>query len=316
MIQVVEIVAPLFALIAIGWLFAKRGWISEAGVAGLMTFLVNLAIPALLFSAVSHAVRSGGLDAALAVAYFLAAFLNLAIAAAVARFVFRSRADESVIAGFSATFGNLALLGVPVISRAYGDTGLAVISLILTFHAPVLMGSATAAVEMMHARGEGPWRAVVKMARQISRNPIVIGVVSGALWGVTGYELPVMLADFLSLLTQAAAPGALFAVGATLVGFSIRGDLRQTVALSAMKMLLLPLLVAGLALWIADPSPLAFAAVVTAAAMPTGVNAFLLANIFSIYERRASGVVFLSTLVCAVTTTGLIAWFLATAKAA
>lgn len=310
MFAVVEIVAPLFLLIVIGWLFTHRGWISADGVKGLMTFLVNLAIPALMFSAVYQAMRADGVDFALPFAYLLGALLNMALAAAIGRRLFGMRFDEAVVAGFGSTFGNLALLSVPVVTRAYGDEGLAAISLILTFHAPVLIGSASAVIEISHARGEGPWRAMLNLVGRLARNPIVLGVAAGGIWGGSGHDLPVILADMLALLRDSAPAAALFAVGATLVGFSIAGDLKQTIAFSALKLFVMPVIVGALVWWIADPSPAAFATAVTAAAMPAGVNAFLLARVFNIYERRASGVIFLSTLVSAGTLTLVIAWFL------
>ena len=77
MFDVLELLAPLIAVTAIGWLFARQGWISPAGVDGLTSFLVNLAVPALLFSAVSTAVRGGGYDLALVAGYFLAATASM-----------------------------------------------------------------------------------------------------------------------------------------------------------------------------------------------------------------------------------------------
>ncbi|MEM6492472.1 MAG: AEC family transporter, partial [Pseudomonadota bacterium] len=127
--------------------------------------------------------------------------------------------------------------------------------------------------------------------------------------GATGYELPSVMDDTLDLLREGAAPAALFAVGAQLVGFSIAGDLKHTLVLVGSKIVIFPLLVAGAVLLLADPHPIAFAAAVTTAALPAGVNPVLLAQMYGMFTRRASGTMFLSTLVGAITVTALIAYF-------
>ena len=46
---VITVVAPVFALIAIGFVAGRLRWISEVGAKGLAEFTFNLAIPAMLF---------------------------------------------------------------------------------------------------------------------------------------------------------------------------------------------------------------------------------------------------------------------------
>ena len=46
---ILDIVAPVFIIIGLGYVAATRGFIDEAGFRGLTGFIFNLAIPALLF---------------------------------------------------------------------------------------------------------------------------------------------------------------------------------------------------------------------------------------------------------------------------
>lgn len=310
MTDALALIAPLFALILIGFVFAKRGWITPEGVAGLSAFLINLAIPALLFSAVYKAVFAGGLDLRLVAGYFLAAFATFVIAALLSRYVFKTATDAAAVAGFTSTFSNAALLGVPLISRAYGDIGLATISLILAFHAPLLFTWATLTIETHRAQGAGgPLRITGAIVGRLLRNPIVLGAASGGICGALGVDLPQLIDDFLDLLRDGATPAALFAVGAQLVGFSIAGDLKHTLVLVATKIVLFPSLAAGAILLIADPHPVAFAAAVTTAALPAGVNPTILAQMYGVLVRRAAGAMVLSTIVTALTITALIVYF-------
>ena len=47
--NVIFVVAPVFALIAIGYVAGRLRWISDIGAKGLAEFTFNLAIPAMLF---------------------------------------------------------------------------------------------------------------------------------------------------------------------------------------------------------------------------------------------------------------------------
>ena len=54
----------------------------------------------------------------------------------------------------------------------------------------------------------------------LAKNPMIVSVVLGILWGSTGLSLPVPVNEFLTLLGAAATPCALFAIGASLAGRS------------------------------------------------------------------------------------------------
>jgi malonate transporter and related proteins len=57
---VLAIVLPIFVLIAVGYLAARRGWLSETAQKGISEFAFNFAMPALLFRSIATA---SGLEA-------------------------------------------------------------------------------------------------------------------------------------------------------------------------------------------------------------------------------------------------------------
>jgi predicted permease len=50
----IEVILPVFLVIGFGYLAVWRGWFSQAGVDGLMTFTQKFAVPCLLFAAISR----------------------------------------------------------------------------------------------------------------------------------------------------------------------------------------------------------------------------------------------------------------------
>ena len=104
---------------------------------------------------------------------------------------------------------------------------------------------------------------------------------------------------------RGAVPCALFALGATMAGYRIAGDLKDSVAITALKLGLHPLLVWLLATEVFAVSPLHTAVATIVAALPVGVNVFILARAYDTYVRRSASAVLISTAL-SVLTTGLV----------
>ncbi|KTQ97429.1 transporter, partial [Aureimonas ureilytica] len=102
-----------------------------------------------------------------------------------------------------------------------------------------------------------------------------------------------------------AGPVALFAVGFSLPRYPIRGALRAPGVITALSLLIQPLVVFLVGSLILPPLWLAVA--VVAAASPTGVNAYLFATYFKTAEGLSATVIVVTTVVSALTLTAWIA---------
>lgn len=305
--QTLEIVLPIFAIIACGWWFGRRQMISEAGIAGIVNFVFYLAIPALLFRTLASGAVQEQFDAGLIEAYFGAALLNFAIAWILARLIFRNATEISGLAAMGATFSNLVLIGLPLVQRAYGDAGLVPLMLLVMVHSAILFTATTLAVEFGRGGGTGSWRTLGSTLKAVLLNPIVIGALGGLAYGFTGLGLPTVADETLAFLGRAASPVSLFAVGGTLASCRIAGDLREVVAITTLKLLMLPTLVYVSTTLIFDVRPEWVTVAVLAAAMPAGANVYVFARKYGVYVERATAVVLASTVASVVTLTILVA---------
>ena len=295
MSAVVEIVLPVFALILCGWAFAHGGLLPAGGARAVGIFVFNLAIPALLFRAMARGLPPFGQAGGLLAAYYGGVALVYVVAELLGRRVFRTGAAERAVMGMSAGFSNVAVIGLPLVSLAYGHDGLVPAVLIIACHSPTLISATTIVVEAALGRGEGGFRVALATFASLLRNPIVVGVLLGIAWGAVGLEIPGPMRRFLDLLAGAAPPAALFALGASLVDFRIRGALRESLVVVALKLVALPVLVWLLATFVFDVPPLWRAVAVLSAALPSGANAFLLAQRYDVYVQRSATVVLVST---------------------
>jgi malonate transporter and related proteins len=302
------IVAPVFVLVGLGWAAARWKLVDQAGFRGLIGFTFHLAVPALLFLGGTTGPGGGGLAA---LAFFLATALVYLGTLWLARRGMRLPLGPAGMLALDASFGNTVMMGIPLITAAFGAEALAVLLAILALHSMVLLGTATVVAEVALHQGARPLRVLRATLAGLLRNPIVMAVVLAMAWRSLGLPPPVGAARrTLELLGGAGPPVALFCLGGSLAGFDARGMWRETVLATVLKLLVLPLLVWGAGRLI-GLSPFETAVTVVAAAMPTGANAFLLAQRYGVGAERSGATVLVGTLLSLATVPALLALFAA-----
>ena len=305
MAVVLGIVAPVFLIIALGFAAAKRGRIEPAGFKGLNAFAFSLAAPALLFLGGTTGAMGGGRAA---LAFFVGTAAVYAATLWAARRFGRRPLGAAGMLALDAAYGNTVMMGIPLVTAAFGTEALAVLLAILALHSMLLLGAATVVAEIeLHARA--PWRRVLRATVSgVARNPVVVAVVAALLWRLSGLPAPPeSIRRALELLGAAGPPVALFCLGGSLAGLDARAAWRETLAAGSLKLFAMPA-----AVWVAclalDVPRFETAVTVLVAALPTGANAFLLAQRYRIEADRSGATVLVTTALSVVTLSALLTW--------
>ena len=303
---ILEIVAPVFFVIVLGYGAARWRYVATAGFRGLNAFTFGIASPALLFLGGTTGPGGGG---AAALAFFLGTALLYAGVLLGARLGARLPLAHAGMLALDSTFGNTVMMGIPLITAAFGPEALAVLLAILALHSMLLLGTATVVAEVaLHAHAPW-WRVLRATLLGVARNPIVMAVAAALAWRLLGLPAPPgAVRRTLELLGGAGPPVALFCLGGSLAGFDARAGWRETALVCALKLFAMPLLVWTMARWLALP-PLETAVAVVTAALPTGANAFLLAQRYRMAADRSGATVLVGTLLSVVTLALLLGWF-------
>jgi predicted permease len=306
-------VLPVFALILLGWVFVRAGYLREELGEGLGEFVFRVAVPVLLFRTIAEADFSGGAPWRIWVAYFGGVAVTWTIAHLVATLGFRRDRRIGVLAGVSAAFANTVFIGLPLVSRVVGEDGLVAISVLLSVHLPTMMIAGTVLMERAE-RKEGIREPqslsalLLGIVRNLVRNPLVIGLFAGALFHAGGVPLVGPVKVMVDQVAAIAAPAALMSIGMALVRYKVGGNARIALAMTALKLLLLPGCVYVACRLLGLP-PEWTAAMVLTASVPTGVNAWLLANHFGVGHALASSTITMTTAL-GVFTVSFWAWLL------
>ncbi len=281
MLTVLGAVLPLFATILAGAGLARWRRLGDAAVGALNTYVVWLALPALLFDFVAQADWASLDQPAFAIVFGGSAFGIFALSWFASPWLTgrrQSLAHRSLEA-LTAGYANTAFMGIPLAATLLGPQGLAaaVIASLLTVCA--LFALSVTLVEVDRGR-EGPRGQVLRRTvGAVARNPIVAAPVAGALWAVSGLALPLPVSALLKMLGGSATPVALVTIGMFLVQPSGRAGTRELTAALVLKLVGQPLLVAALLLVVPLDHTHAAAALLLAA-LPTGTGPFMAARLY------------------------------------
>jgi malonate transporter and related proteins len=300
-------VLPVFGMIMLGYGFAKADIIDAVSGKGLSLFVFNVAIPALLFKTMATLSAQDAAPWSLWAVYFGGLALTWIIAALVSRFIPSLNVSGGAAASMASGFGNLALLGTPLALAHFGQSVAVPLGMILSIHAPVLWFSATLHRELARHSGNFSFqRTGQELLINLAKNAIVLALLAGSLWRVTGLGLHPIPEKMLTMLADASVPTALFALGVSLAGYSLKGAWDGMFTLIGLKMIIMPLLVFILAHYVIALPPLWAKIAVLFAAMPTGANAFLFAQKNDEAVPAVSGAIALGTGLAAISASFLL----------
>ncbi|HEV2559662.1 MAG TPA: AEC family transporter, partial [Microvirga sp.] len=220
---------------------------------------------------------------------------------------FKARPGEGVSAGFSAMFTNTVLIGIPIVTRAYGEGALPTVFSIIAFHAPMLITIGMLVMELVRRDGAPLHRSLGVAGLRIVQNPLLWGVALGLLANRFGVVLPEPGTAFLDMMSAAVLPAALFGLGGALNEYRVSESWMQASAMSALTLILHPLIAYVLMIHILHV-PLQVARYgILLAAMPTGINAYVFATYYDRGVNVATNTVLISTVASVFTVT---AWLL------
>lgn len=296
----VALASPLFVLVFIGYFLMRwSGWprsMSES----LSRFVFSVALPAMLFRMMSELLKLPPVDARLLIAFFGGCLIVFLLGRLLAWKLFALDGVAQSVFALGGVFSNNVLLGLPLAKVALGDAALPSVALVLVFNALILWTLVTVSVEWAR-HGSFSVHGFAQTARGVLTNPIVAAILSGTLFGLTGLPLPSMIDTPLHMVGQAAAPMALIALGMGLAEYGVRDGWKISVTISAVKLIVQPLVVWLLARLLALP-PMETQVVVLLASLAVGANVYLMSRQFKTLEGPVAGSLVLSTGLAALTT--------------
>lgn len=295
MADILTIIAPVFLLIMLGYGLGRTRLFPEGSSAILIAFVWYIAIPALLFSSLAPRALPHASELVFVGAYYGSLYVLYGVAVLVARHVFRLSLGEQGIFALSACFANGGFVGIPILEGAYGEEGVRLLLLLLSFHSLTLLPVTTIIMEHAKGRGDAGANILVRTFLSIRQNPIIIALVCGLTWSALSLPYPDWLDRLVKLPAGAASPVGLFAAGLALSRVQIAGDIVQAAVAMALKIVVLPIVVFTVTHFVLALPDIWVGSATLFAGLPSGMIAYSFAMQHGVGSRRAATTVLIST---------------------
>ena len=268
MLAILSVTAPIFVLMAIGYLAVRSGLLSKTDNQALGRFVLYFCIPALLFRAFAQRRLGEVFDASYLVAYgagSMAAFVTVLLLARLWRGNVKAMSGMQAMGACSS---NSAFIGYPIAVQVFGPVAGVALALCTLIENLITIPWGLAYAEGGSGNTQRWQQALLQSLRGLARNPMIYGISAGIVFSALSIPLPSFASSTLGLLATASSPVALFVIGGSLVGLQLDGQRTDIAIVVAGKLLLHPLAVAGTLLLLPATDPLLAKAAVLYAAVP------------------------------------------------
>lgn len=247
MIEILAITGPIYMAIALGYATTRGGLFSRADMRVFGQFVIKLALPAMLFNALSQRQIGEILNPGYVLAYLAGTLTLLGLCLLWGK---RSglSATDSVVAAMGMCCSNSGFVGYPILLLIVAPVAAVALALNMLVENLLVIPLLLALAE--RSRGDvGHWTVVAGQSlKRLAVNPIIIALVAGLAVSLLRWQLPEPLLRLVNLFALSSAGLSLFVIGGTLVGLPLAGMGRQIMPIAFGKLVLHPMAVLAAAL--------------------------------------------------------------------
>ena len=295
-LQALELIIPLFALIAAGYTFRKTGFVGDSFAGELNRVVFYVALPAMLFLETADLPDLTADIALTAVIIPVAVILTALIALSVSSRLGAKQRGPFVQATYRS---NLAYLGLPIVSTLLGGQVLGIIAVAIA--AGVIINSVTSIVVLRFFQESSEGDSVFQRFADVFRNPLIISIILGLSASVVSLPIPGIIAEVLDLFGRMSLPLILIVVGFRLSFQNLKGFFGTALSSAFFKLIIMPALVWAMTKWLLPAGPLLSTTLVLLCTMPTAVVSQTFAGAFDADESLAAATVSMTTLLSGIT---------------
>ncbi|WP_373741413.1 AEC family transporter [Neisseria sp.] len=297
MAAIFNIILPVFLLIALGYAAMRFSLFTREQIDGIGRFIMVVGMPSLVFNALATRPLAEVVNPVYLAGYGIGSAVSFAV---MQRLCLRCGQPPvlSVLNGLAAGMANSGFIGYPVLMMAIGSAAGGFFAMNVLVESIVILPVMFVLIEIYRGGG-GNWAVLLRrIGLGLLKNPIVPALLASLLVALTGMPLPAVLAKTVATLASATAPLALFVIGASLFGLTVRGNMKDLLLGSMGKMVLMLVSVVFF-LWLfgADRDTLYAGALLACAPTP---SIYALFGRQYGYGEQTAGVMLLTTVVSAV----------------
>ena len=260
MLDILAISSPIYITIFIGFIATRMGLFAKADMRVFGKFVINLALPALLFNALAQRKIGDILNASYMLAYLAGSLAVMGLGYFWSRRMKGLSPTTSTFYAMGMSCSNSGFVGYPILLLTLAPVAGVALALNMIVENVIMIPLLLALAGHGQGRGlPGRWhRVLAQSLAKLASNPMIIGLLMGLGVSLLGWTLPAPVARAVNLFAMTSGGLSLFVIGGALLGLPLRGMVRRAAPIAVGKLIGHPLavLVAILALPVLGLPPL------------------------------------------------------------
>ncbi len=267
-----EIVLPLFFLMAIGYIIKRTGMMNETSVKQVNSVIFKIFLPLLVFLNIYNTELAESFNSKLLLYAVAGVLIQFVLSLCLVILVEKENSRRGVM--LQGMFrSNFVLFGIPISTALFGDQAAGLAAILIAVIIPLYNVLAVISLEIFNGRRPN----ILKILLGIVTNPLIIGSVVGVLFLLFHIELPTVLYETVSDISGIATPLAFIILGASFNFGDVGKYARELSLVLGCKLVFFPVLFLGIALLLGfRDAPLAV--LLTVFGAPIAVSSFTMAQ--------------------------------------
>ncbi|MCI9115494.1 MAG: AEC family transporter [Acutalibacter sp.] len=285
-----EIVLPLFLLLAVGYCIKLTGIMNETSVRQTNNMIFKVFLPLLVFFNIYKTDLTSSFDMSLLLFAVVGVLLQFIISLCLVILLEHDNARRGVM--LQGMFrSNFVLFGIPISTALFGDSAAGLASILIAVVIPLYNMLAVISLESFNGKKPSLWKILVG----ILTNPLIIASAAGILFVVFHIPLPTVLYKTVSDLSIIATPLAFVILGASFSFGETGRCVRDLCITLGAKLVAYPLLFIALAILMGFRDA-HLAVLLTVFGSPIAVSSFTMAQQMGGDDKLAGQLVVFSSL--------------------
>ena len=243
MLDILAITGPIYITILIGYLTTRQGIFAKSEMRVFGKYVINLALPALLFNALSQRQIGEILNTSYVFVYLAGSLIVLGSGWLWCRRWAQLSEVKSTFYVMGMSCSNSGFVGYPILLLTFAPAAGVALALNMLVENFVIIPLLLALAERSKNKASHWMHEVCQSLARLAKNPMVMGLVAGALVSLLGWKLPEPVARTVNLFALSSSAISLLVIGGTLVGLPMQGMGRQITPIVIGKLLVHPLAV-------------------------------------------------------------------------
>ena len=246
MLDVLKVSGPIYLLIIIGYGATHFNLFSKADLRVLGKFVINFALPALIFNALAKRAFSEVFDPIYFFAYLGGSLLVILLGFVLLPKTSKQHSNNPInraIYALGMSCSNSGFVGYPILLLAIPAVAENTLALNLIVENCAVIPLILILADYAQNQHKNTRQQIQHALLSLIKNPLILGLVLGMFFSISGAHLPEPVAHTISMLAAASGGISLFVIGGTLVRLPIKGLAIQSLPIVLTKLIIHPLCV-------------------------------------------------------------------------